>query len=479
MESNTTDVYVLTSQHGMYAKMSMADKAIEIFTKPIEVTSLIICILGLIANCLSIMATAHIPHGQSTHSKLIISLGISDSLILVAILSHNLMYIFSSWDDCTKMTKRLMLDIALLATLINLLVMAIDHYLAIMKPLHYRRFMSNFRGNCLIVFIWLFSVTTGLIELIVGFTTSHKDQPLCMMVSADEFDMELIIIGLIFFVLLAIVVIYMRIYILVKTLMKRDRMMHQDEMHSYKAIVTTMLIIGTFTLFWAPAGIFQIYMYMKIKTDMFFVMMHIDKFTLANDVLFLILQVNSLADPLIYAIRLCEVQRGYKVVFYKLCPNYRSSRNEEEFRHHHLSFTSYRRDTDPTIMNDTVSSPDSFHDKVFGKEFEGKSDEAAFILERRNDTNKSCGNRNGNYNNTNTDNVKASDKNTSQVNNINSDDVRKNEKETVNNNVANTEETDTAFAYVHNTMDSIIEDLPEMNETDPLNPKHDKTGQNL
>ncbi|XP_060601446.1 histamine H2 receptor-like [Ruditapes philippinarum] len=379
METNDTGEYSIADAATIDQISTTADRASEIFTNPIEVTSFIICVLGLIANCLSIIATIHIPHGQSTHSKLIISLGVSDSLILIAILLHNLMYIFTSWDACTKLTKRLILDTALLATLINLFVMAIDHNLAIMKPLHYRRFMSKFRGNCLIIFIWVFSLIMGLTEVIVGLVTKGQmKQPFCIVVSNDEFDIELIIIGVIFFVLLAIVVIYVRIYTLVKQLMNRDRMMHQDEMHSYKAIVTTLLIIGTFTLFWAPDGIFQVYMYIKLKTDRFYVYMNVKRFTTINDILFLLLQFNSLADPLIYAIRLREVQRGYKVVFYKLFPRYRSSLNEEEFRHNHLSFTSFRRNTNPTIVNDTVSSPDSLQDKVFEKAFDNHNNEKLF-----------------------------------------------------------------------------------------------------
>lgn len=380
--TDTTSTNWSTIPDDMFLVLSTADKAIEIFTKPIEIISVILCIVGLVANAASIIATANIPHRQSTHSKLIISLGVSDALILVAILSHNVMYIFSSWDDCTKMLKRLLLDVALLATLVNLLVMAIDHYLAIMRPLHYRRFMSKFRGNCLVVGIWVFSLAAGLLEVVVGLLVKFEThEPFCRVISNDEFDLELLIIAFIFIVLFGIMVIYMRIYILVKELMVRDRILYQDEMHSSKAIITTMAIVGTFAIFWAPDGIFQIYMYVQIKRDIFYVLDHLNAFALANDILFLCIQLNSLADPLIYAIRLREVQRGYKAVFYKLFPHRRSLINEEQFLNRNLLSTSQRTDTIPTIVvhENNVASVDGAHDTIIGKDSERMTDESSFI----------------------------------------------------------------------------------------------------
>ena len=39
-------------------------------------------------------------------------------------------------------------------TLLNLFLMAIDHYVAIMKPLHHGRLLSKRRTRILIIFCW-------------------------------------------------------------------------------------------------------------------------------------------------------------------------------------------------------------------------------------------------------------------------------------------------------------------------------------
>lgn len=464
---NTTDLYTSDS----FAEKSAEEKAAELFSKPVEVISITFCIVGLIANFFSVTATAHIPRGQSTHSKLIISLGVSDSLIQAALILHSTLLIFSTWDDCTKMIKRLLLDIALLATLINLLVMAVDHYLAIVKPLQYRRFMSNFRGNCFIIFIWVFSVATGLLELIVGLVKKTQvELPFCAVISSDEFDMELIIIGFIFVVLLVIVVIYTRIYILVKRLMVRDRMMYKDEMHGYKAIITTMLIIGTFTLFWAPNGVFQVYMYLKVESDSMFVWMHLDKFILANDILLVILQLNSIADPLIYAIRLRDVQRGYKVIFYKLFPRYRYSINEEEFRQHHLSFSSSCRNTIPTIMHGSVGSPDSVQE-FFMDNDTGRAQESSFIADKNENSSKKNENKKCGDNNLKTDNM-----DTRQINKVCNHDTDV-EMDKVNNTSNNKTNNINDFSYAR-TADETKKSEFHTSETVPLNPVSEPIEQN-
>ncbi|XP_045169447.1 melanocortin receptor 4-like [Mercenaria mercenaria] len=349
------------------------------FDNPFNVVKLIVCILGLIANIMSVTATVHIPHGLTTHSKLIISLGVSDSLILIAALGHNFLYITSSV-ECIYIIKRVLHDTGVLATLLNLLAMAADHYLAIMKPMSYSRFMTRLRCNCSILAIWTVSLIAGLLEIIVGqfikAEIGFEDFSFCSKLLIDQFDAELIMPVLIFVVLFGVVLFYTKIYFVAKSIISRDRMLYHDEMHNYKAIITTMLIIGTFIIFWTPLAIFKIYTHINAEASY-----HSDKdqLELAEDLMFLLLLLNSLVDPLIYATRLQEVQRGYKVLFYKVFPDRRFSINEEEFRHQNASFCSKRRDTLHTFVGDTAgcSSPDSPSDKL--SDFEKKFEESSFM----------------------------------------------------------------------------------------------------
>lgn len=368
------------------------------FKKPFEIINFVTCILGLMANGMSIIATAHIPQGLTTHSKLIISLCVSDSLILAAVISNFFTYINSSWVDCFTIIKRVLQDTAVLATLLNLLAMAGEHYLAIMKPLCYQRFMNNRRANCLIVTLWIFSLFVGLLEVIIGSLTEADillslqlsetgiQMSFCTKIFIDEYDVELIMTIIIFVVLFAVVTFYMRIYFVVKSILRRDEMLYQDEQHNHKATVTTMLIIGTFVLLWTPFAIFKIYTSLwpnELNNS------NNKELDMAHNILFLLLLVNSLADPLIYAIRLHEVQKGYKVLLLKLFPNRRFSINEEEFRNQHFTFCSRRRDTIPTIVHDNTSIPSPDGEKAL--EFNKGTEESSFMLNNSSEQNrKNC-----------------------------------------------------------------------------------------
>lgn len=340
------------------------------FDSPFTILYLIVCIFGLILNIASVIAIVNIPHGLTTHSKLIISLSVSDSLILLGALCHNFLYI-TSWVACISIIKRVLCDTGIMATLLNLLAMAADHYLAIMKPMSYRRFMKGILSYCLILLIWIASLIIGFLEIIVGQTTKVEfiiEVPFCMKIIVDDFDTETIVITVVFIVLSGIVVFYTRVYVVAKNIIARDRILYHDNMHNYKAVLTMMLIIGTFAIFWTPMAIFKIYTYFHSKDYA--------QLVFADNFLFLLLLLNSLADPLIYATRLQEVQKGYKELFYKFFPNRRFSANEEYFRNQNAAMFMRRQNTFNTFINDNACQVVEYSQErtqMVGKKFEEKS----------------------------------------------------------------------------------------------------------
>ncbi|XP_060593816.1 melanocortin receptor 5-like [Ruditapes philippinarum] len=286
-----------------------------LFSNPIEMISFMFSILGIVANGTAIFATVKASNSNRTHSKLIVSLCISDGLVLIAIPLKYILDTFREiFEDCRNLYKPI-LYIALIATQINLLGMALDHYVAIMRPLHHRRLLSNFRGNFLVIGIWALSITAGLLEFIIGLLMkagSNDSNSVCTAIFIDPYDLEIFIISFIFVVLLIIVIIYTRIYIRLKS---PEGLIGIPKQQTTKALVTTILLIGTFTVCWAPMGIFQIYMNFLLKTNVQYLIEHLQDLLLVNGILLLVLQMNSLIDPLIYAIRLPQVRKGCHTFF--------------------------------------------------------------------------------------------------------------------------------------------------------------------
>lgn len=298
-------------------ELSVNDKAREIFARPVGILSFIVCCLSLLANITSILAISKMSPKKSMHLKLIISLCLSDSLISISVLSDDLLYIFTEWNSCTRFSKRLLLDLSLFATLLNLFVMAFDHYIAITKPIHYRQLITKFQMNCIVCGLWIVSLSVVMLEIFVGLAlhaderNERKRQSFCEAIESAPDTLEIFIIGFIFVVLFGIMFIYLKIYSRVSIVMPhREVPRNQTDSGSFKALVTSLLFIGTFVFFWAPEGSYQIVLYVMSKTHKAYLAKHIERFTLINDVLFLVLQLNSLADTIIYAFRLPKVRSG-------------------------------------------------------------------------------------------------------------------------------------------------------------------------
>ena len=274
----------------------------------VEVVSFPLSILGALINILSICAVSKVHKKLSTHLNLIISLCLSDCLILATSVLKSILLIAQRVNICFNVAARLLTDLALIATLLNLLAIAVDHYLAILKPFFYKKEMTNIRGICVVMAIWILSVITISVEIVMGKINQQEMEPVCQAIAFDKANSEFGIVTFIFVVLFVIIMIYIRIYICIV----RNRSAHSNRRHrqkdsgNFKALVTTSLFVLTFVLFWVPIGIFNAYIYTKGEE---YSIENFENIVLIAEILRLILLLNAIADPVIYTIRLPQVHR--------------------------------------------------------------------------------------------------------------------------------------------------------------------------
>ncbi|OWF42102.1 melanocortin receptor 4-like [Mizuhopecten yessoensis] len=332
---NTTDPSLLTQFSNVinatswtnFKPQTLHERAEVILTQPETILILVLSFLALLLNTLSISATANIPHGLTTHSKLIISLAVSDILVTFSVFFHVLNKVFNLakfppvLNPDERLTSSCMFALinglntmAHLISLLNLLAMAIDHYIGVLWPLYYHTILSQIKGNIMIALLWILAFIGGFCNFLTG-VSSHKDYVrflnYCEVIMYNDFHGEYLIMAFTFICLVSISFIYIRIYCEVRTINSRLTYLQKDSFHNNKSMITTLLIIGTFILCYLPTCIFQIAMVIQIHVNRDMVQKLFSTLLRANKYLYALLLLNSVCDPIIYAVRLRDVQKGY------------------------------------------------------------------------------------------------------------------------------------------------------------------------
>lgn len=352
LDTNSTDINASIS---VGDEDTVEARLAQVLT-PAGISSFVLTVLGLAANVCSILATLHIPQRKKMYYKLMINLAISDALINLAVLLYDLLHIYDT-SDCLLELRRAILVTALIGTLLNLLAMALHQNVTVFLSLLYDKIVTSQRANICIALIWIISIFCGLSDAIVASWSDNLEQAgdFCSSIRLDSFDVEILLIIITFIVLCFIVGLYLRIHcVAVRTKALRDDKISRRE--SSRNLKATLLILVTFIVCWLPLGLSQIIIYLlqNYKHDY-----QPDTVKLLSmlEWLFVLYQVNTVCDPLIYAARLKEVQMGYKYLYSKLLCRARYSINEEAFRKQHGHHQA-RRATEHTLINVNTNSTD-------------------------------------------------------------------------------------------------------------------------
>ena len=309
------------SKEYMYHRISeYNDDTIGLLKRIFDRFAVSVCSLGLILNILNIIAIVNSPCKLTPHSKLVTSLAVSDLCFALQTICSMLISELRKYYDVglcyDTVLQRLFIPGVILASLFNLLALGIDHFIAIVKPLHYSRIVTNSRTSASIALIWIVSFITVVIEPIyeinnyfeiIKYYDGHQDL-FCIFMFHNY--MSRIPDFLVIPEFIVLVLLYTRIYVAYKQYVMRRTTFRPDDQHNNKAIVTTLLIIATFMVGWVPYSLTIIVYTCGISGMTWDIAQHIS---------LCFAYLNPLCDALIYALRLEIVKQGYKTIFRKVC----------------------------------------------------------------------------------------------------------------------------------------------------------------
>ena len=288
--------------------------------RPVRYT---ICTLAVILNILNIIALANAPSKLTPHLKLVISLAISDvCIVLPFILILSVFKPRENWWCLYTTLFSYFQPSIFLVSLLNLLALGIDHYIAIVKPLQYNIIVTNSRTNVLMCVIWIASFITSVFEslphVLMYNTINGSNNTFCQYMLQEYFPKTFYL--LIIPELIVLIILYVQVYVAYKKYVIRHQSLRPDYHHNKKAIATTLLVIGTFMVCYLPVSVLQIasYLFMEELMDVYIKYKGLIHYMTQGLVL-----LNPLCDALLYALRLTVVKEGYKEIFRSLCKRHR------------------------------------------------------------------------------------------------------------------------------------------------------------
>ena len=302
--------------------------------KPIYVIIILLCVLAIITNIVAIFATCKVKYYLTLHLKLIISLSASNILIAVTILGMVLNKLLNNprvlgqsrpYDrtltSCLFAVVNSIEIMGFLTSLLTLLTMAVDHYIAVMIPLRYPKIMSRRRGLIIVGCIWCVAFLFGFSNIFLGLIQNHYDSEevfhYCEFVMYDRYHAEVLVCIVTSIFILSVTYIYICLYRRLRALKKQPKLMPGGNysLHNRAAVVTTIFIIIAFTVCLIPYIIFQMILIGLVQFNKDVVFDLFNNLVVASKYLHVLLITNCLAHPIVYAVRSKIMKGGYQSLF--------------------------------------------------------------------------------------------------------------------------------------------------------------------
>ncbi|GJQ78785.1 hypothetical protein Trydic_g2816 [Trypoxylus dichotomus] len=223
----------------------------------------------------------------------------------------------------------------IIITVLHLLTLSINHWLGILKPMHYTSIMTTKKTSIIIFFLWLLPIV-----FFNCYFYSHRSSNVeCDVAFISKFKFRIVFSLLFFIPLLFMVIFYTHILLIVKaqrekwaalersgskrnkTLTKSNNQQRRTMENNIKAIMTTLLILGSCLIGWMPSVTKFILVCSEgcrytpedgLKIGI------VPNFMISYTSYFLLI-LKTMANPIIYSTRMAEVKEATRKMNQAIC----------------------------------------------------------------------------------------------------------------------------------------------------------------
>ena len=318
-----------------FMSQDIANRMRSVLSDPHRIVPFILAFIAISLNILAVLAIQNIRGPLSSHYRFILSLAVSDILVGISVILHILNIAVNPTyypgigpekarlrSRCTFMVIKALNTTALNSTLLNLMGMAIDHFLAIVKPLHYPTLMNKQRASLIISLFWVIAILCGFSDFMSGYPKyprfSHQYN-YCEFIFLTKYQDEYTIFSTALLCAIIMTISYVRIVNVISRRHQGIDMHQESAVRNRKAVITTLLILGTFVICWLPMCLFQMILIIQVKIDPAPLQKWLHILSKADMFLYDLLMLNATCDPIIYAVRMREIRLGYRRLFHQRC----------------------------------------------------------------------------------------------------------------------------------------------------------------